>query len=909
MNYTTENIEKIEERLESSSLGFQRRIGVMLLRLLLIVFISVLVVGIFGTLGIARGIIANAPDISDINIAPSGYATFIYATDNNGNEIQLQKLTTSNSNRIAVSIDDVPIHLQNAVIAVEDERFYQHSGIDAKGIIRAAVVGVKNRFKFTEGASTITQQLLKNNVFTTWTQEVTLLDRIKRKFQEQFLAVQLEEKLIEDLGSKEAAKKRILENYLNTINLGGGTYGVQAASKKYFNKDVKDLDLAEATVIAGITQNPSRYNPIRHWDYNLERREKVLGDMLRQGYITQEEKDWAIAESDRVHQEILDAQTVIAQTENTVYSYFIDELTEQVVDDLQKQKGYSETQAYQALYSGGLKINTTLDIDMQAICDQEYANPENFPEGTIYEMDWALSVQDAAGEVHNYSREMLRSFYQENGHPDFSLYFNSPEEGQVFIDDYRSKVANPEEGNTIIAETSSFTPQPQSSMVIIEQNTGKVKAIVGGRGQKTASLTLNRATNTTRQPGSTFKVLAAYSNAIDTGKLTLGTVIVDEPYKYSDGTDVHNWLTDTYQGNLTVRDGIANSVNVLAVKAITEYSTPEEAYNQLLKFGFTTLSSRYDVYQPLALGGIYNGVSNLELTAAYAALANDGTYIKPIFYTSITDNDGNVIIDNTPEETHAVSKYTAALLTSAMQDVVMVGTGQNLQLECGMPVAGKTGTTSDYNDVWFVGYTPYYTCGVWAGYDRDEHLPDEGIGHTYHQILWKKVMNRISQTQVVRQFKMPEEMLKKEICLDTGLLSTYGCNSRLEYFAPNTAPTKTCDSSHTYTPQQNTWNDNTWNQWQETPSETVAPTPAPATPAPSDPWTPGPGGDTGGETGGDTGGDTGGETGGGTGGETGGGTGGETGGETGGGTGGEPGGDTGVDTGGDTGGGEAVTAE
>ena len=319
-------------------------------------------------------------------------------------------------------------------------------------------------------------------------------------------------------------------------------------------------------------------------------------------------------------------------------------------------------------------------------------------------------------------------------------------EGQVFIDDYRSKVANPEEGNTIIAETSSFTPQPQSSMVIIEQNTGKVKAIVGGRGEKTASLTLNRATNTTRQPGSTFKVLAAYSNAIDTGKLTLGTVIVDEPYKYSDGTDVHNWLTDTYQGNLTVRDGIANSVNVLAVKAITEYSSPEDAYNQLLKFGFTTLSNRYDVYQPLALGGIYNGVSNLELTAAYAALANDGTYIKPIFYTSITDNDGNVIIDNTPEETHAVNKYTAALLTSAMQDVVMVGTGQNLQLECGMPVAGKTGTTSDYNDVWFVGYTPYYTCGVWAGYDRDEHLPDEGIGHTYHQILWKKVMNRMENS-------------------------------------------------------------------------------------------------------------------------------------------------------------------
>ena len=241
--------------------------------------------------------------------------------------------------------------------------------------------------------------------------------------------------------------------------------------------------------------------------------------------------------------------------------------------------------------------------------------------------------------------------------------------------------------------------------------------------------------------------------------------------------------------------------------------TPKAAYNQLLKYGFTTLSERNDVYQPLALGGIYNGVTNLELTAAFAAIANEGNYTKPIFYTRIEDQDGNIVINNTPETTRAISRETAALLTNAMEDVVTKGTGQNVRLDCGMPVAGKTGTTTDYRDVWFVGYTPYYTCGVWAGYDDSENLPDEGIYHVYHQILWKSVMDRISRNQSKIQFLLPNTITHVEVCSQTGLIPRGSCPSHWEYFAPGTAPTETCGGWRVHSGYYEEEEEEDWNRW------------------------------------------------------------------------------------------------
>ena len=768
MNYGREGIQQKKAATKPA-----RNAGVIAVLILLTLSLaSVVVITCLG-FGAVKGIIDGAPAIEDVNFSPSGFATFIYDSDGN----QLQKLTTSDSNRTAVSLDRVPADLQHAVVAAEDERFYQHNGIDSRGIIRALFVGLKNRFRFTEGASTITQQLLKNNVFKSWTEEKSLMDRIRRKFQEQYLAVKLEEKLND--------KGLILENYLNTINLGAGTYGVQAAAKKYFNKDVSTLTLSEATVIAGITQNPAKYNPIRHPDYNSERRTRILNKMVELGYISQEQMDAAV--KDPVYDRIAAAQEIQSH-ESTVYSYFVDELTRQVIDDLIEQKGYSEKQAYQLLYSGGLRIETTQDPHIQAVMDKAFTNEANFPPNTQFTIDWALSVLHPDGTQTHYSKEQLRKYYRETYDENFDLLFDSTEDADLWINDYKAHVIG--EGDKIAAERLSYAAQPQASMVIIEQSTGQVKALVGGRGEKTASLTLSRATGTYRQPGSTFKVLAAYATALEHNNMTLDTVYVDEPYAYSNGRPVNNWLTNTYQGPMTIRDAIVNSVNVVAVKCITDV-TPRSAYQQLLRFGFTSLDPVNDVYQPLALGGIYRGVSNLELTAAYASLANAGTYIRPVFYTRITDQNGEVILDNTPQISHPVGSDTAYFLTTALQEVVKRGTGQAMQLDSGMPVAGKTGTTSNYNDVWFVGYTPYLTCGVWAGYDNNESLP--GDSRTYHWTLWKTVMEEISKTQPVKDFSMPDTVRSVTLCADSGQLAGPYCqHTRVEIMSSKKAPGVVC---------------------------------------------------------------------------------------------------------------------
>ena len=790
MNFGRNQTLKKKNELSSSAPMFGKKGGVSFLRALFILMITSGVICICLVAGIIHGLLDSAPDISDVNIMPSGYATFVYDADGN----QLQKLTSSSSNRMSVSIEKIPDDMQHAIVAIEDERFYEHNGIDIRGILRAFVKGVTNGFHFNEGASTLTQQLLKNNVFTNWTNEGKI-ERFKRKFQEQYLAVQLEKSLTAD---GKDTKQVILENYLNTINLGAGCYGVQAAAQRYFGKDIKDLTLSECTVLAAIPQNPTKYNPISHPEYNSQRREKVLLNMYEQGYISESEYQEALM--DNVYERI--KQTDSSQAEVEPYSYFIDELIKQVINDLQVQKGYTEVQAYNALYSGGLRIYTTQDPRIQTICDEEYADPENFPADSQIGIDWALSVKKRNGETQHYSVEMMRLYFR-NSDPDFELLFDSVEEAQSYIDTYKESVVLP--GESIIAERTSFAPQPQSSLTIIDQYTGYVKAIVGGRGEKTASLTLNRATDTYRQPGSTFKILSTYAPALDQG-MTLATTFEDEPYEYADGTPVRNWLTNSYHGTTTIRYAIEQSVNVVAVKCLTDI-TPQTGFDYLQNFGFSNLITSKtingkvfsDIQQPLALGGVTYGVTNLELTAAYAALANGGIYIKPMFYTKILDQDGNVIIENTPQKTTVTKESTAYLLTNAMEDVVNQGTGTNLRLDH-MTVAGKTGTTSAYNDVWFAGYTPYYTCAVWAGYDNNEKLSPEGIGRSYHQILWRKIMNQIHENLPDIAFQEPASVTTATVCRSTGKLASSWCPTITEVFEKSSLPTERCTSHRAAAP-------------------------------------------------------------------------------------------------------------
>ncbi len=783
-------------------------------------------------------LIAAAPDLDSVTISPVESATYI--CDQEGS--YTRKLTLASSNRDIVSLSEIPESLQHAVIAIEDERFYEHGGIDLRGIVRAFLSGVASG-SFSEGASTITQQLIKNSVFTEWTQENSFLDRLCRKVQEQYLALQLEERV---------SKEEILEDYLNTINLGSGCYGVQAAARRYFGKDVSELTLSESAVLAAIPQNPTGYNPISAPKANRRRQEIILQYMRKQGYITEEEEAEALADDVysriRTYNETYD--------EAPVYSYYEDALIDQVMDLLMKELDYSYEQAYRAVYSGGLRIYSAQDAAIQQICDEEFQDAANYPEGTEYGIDYALSISAGDGEVIHYGSEDLRSYIRQNINGAFDLMCASEEEARVYSDAFREYIlagSGSQKGNeeasengsplkeasghseetgdllTVLGERLTISPQPQASLTLIDQATGFVKAIIGGRGEKTASLTLNRATGTTRQPGSTFKILTAYAPALDAKNQTLATTYENEPFKYSDGTAVSNWDVNDYSGVVTIREAITRSINVVAVRCITEI-TPRLGFDYALKFGISTLvdSERTesgtvsDVIQPLALGGVTNGVTNLELCSAYASIANSGLYTIPKFFTKVLNRQGEVLLDFTAEAaaqvsaavntvtagtgnagasdiggfTRVISENAAFLLTDAMRDVVSSpsGTAYGMISAAGQPVAGKTGTTSDYRDIWFVGYTPYYTCCVWGGYDNNQPLPLSSTSHVYSKLLWSAVMDRVNESLQIADFSKPDSVISVTLCSDSHQIAMEGgCpDTYAEYFASGTEPEEVC---------------------------------------------------------------------------------------------------------------------
>ncbi len=525
MNYGKRGAARKQKALRSKSKKWGNRFALSFFKVFLFFVLAVGVIGICGGLGFVKGILSSVPDMSNIDVSPSGFSTFIYDAEGN----QIAKLDAEGSNRVPVSMEDIPADLAHAFVAIEDERFYEHNGIDLRGILRAAYVGLTSG-NFSEGASTITQQLIKNNVLTTWTSESErgFAYKLKRKIQEQYLAIMLEQEMDKD---------DILENYMNTINLGQNTLGVQAASSRYFGKNVWDLNLSECAVIAAITQNPSRYNPISHPDNNASRREDVLNNMLEQGYITQSEHDEALADDVYSRIQIVNEET----GETQVNSYFVDAVTEDVMEDLQ-EAGYSETQAYSLLYAGGLKIYTTQDPNIQAIADEVCSNEENYPDGTTWYLDYQLTIERENGETENFSKEMLETWMEENGNTSkYPLLFSSQDEANAAIEEYKASLL--QNGGEVIAESISMTPQPQISMTIEDQSTGYVVAIVGGRGAKEANRTLNRATSTPRQPGSTFKIVSTYAPALDSAGLTLADVFVDAPFNYDNGRPVSNWYS------------------------------------------------------------------------------------------------------------------------------------------------------------------------------------------------------------------------------------------------------------------------------------------------------------------------------------------------------------------------------
>ena len=555
-----------------------------------------------------------------------------------------------------MEIEDMPVQVAAAIVSIEDKKFYRHNGIDYKALLRAAKAMIENG-EVKQGGSTITMQLAKN-IFLT--QERTW----QRKVEEMFIARELEEKY---------SKDQILEFYLNNIYFANGYYGIQAASKGYFNRDVQDLSLSQIAFLCAIPNNPSLYDPLINMDNTLSRRNRILKNMVDDGKIS--EIDYAKA----VVEEIVLERPAEAQKNDYVQTYTY----------------YCATRALMELE--GFKFQYEFeDKEEQSEYEEEYSNLYNECQRKLY---------TAGYQVYT------------------SLDLEMQQELQQAVDENLAQF-------TDVSDEGVY--KLQSSAVCIDNETGYVKAIVGGRSQEFSGYTLNRAYQSFRQPGSAIKPLIVYTPLFERN-YTADTPVVDEPIK--DGPKNAN---GTYLGEVTVRYAVEHSINTIAWKLFDELS-PVTGLSYLKEMDFSHLDKE-DYRLSTALGGFTHGVSALEMASAYAALENDGAYRKPTCIVKILDNEGNVIYASDEMGEEVFRQNAARQMTDILKGVFINGTAKGLGLGA-MPCAGKTGTTNDRKDGWFVGYTRYYTTSVWVGYDIPQKMSDLQ-GSTYPGKIWKTFMEK-----------------------------------------------------------------------------------------------------------------------------------------------------------------------
>lgn len=651
--------------------------------------------------GAMMGFIDNSTDLiaMEYNL---DFTSMIYYIDDNGEAVEMERLY-SEQNRIWADLENIPVNLKNAFIAIEDERFLTHHGVDLKRTAGAVLKWFTSKDS-AYGGSTITQQLIKNVTGDSRRSPI-------RKVQEMIRALNLERKMTKD---------EIIEMYMNTIYLGQGCHGVQTAANKYFSKDVSKLDLAECASIAGITQYPAKYDPLLNFEAHKEKQELVLGKMLELGYISQEEHDAAVSEELKLH------EGKMKNGSSDIQSYFVDQIVVDVMHGLMTEHKLSESEATKKLFKGGLKIYSTVDPDVQSAMETVFGNNSE----TVYK------------------------------------------ESQV-----------------------------QSAMAVIDTRNGQVKGLVGGRGKKTGNRILNRATQSLRPPGSSIKPIAVYAPAIEEGIITPATILKDTQLTIGDWTPKN--VDRTFMGNITARVALEKSRNIPAIRVLQEL-TVDKSYDFLTKkLGFTTIidSERREdgkIYSDkflscLALGGLTDGVTPLEMAAAYAAFANGGTYNKPITYTKVIDSRGMVILENKEKPVKAMSDTTAYTMANMLSGVVNYGTGTGARLASGQWAGGKTGTTDDDKDKWFVGFTPYYAGAVWSGYDSPQKYG--GVSGNPSVSLWKKVMDNIHKDLPKAVLQEPDNMVSRTVCQASGKLATESCtNKRVDYFKKGKQPSSFCTS-------------------------------------------------------------------------------------------------------------------
>ena len=794
----------------------KRKKVIIVLLILLVLFLTLLAVGF----GILKHLISTTPEIDPNNIYSLLARTSVIYDDQG----QLVKNIASNEHRTNVAIEIMPKNLINAVVSIEDKTFYEHHGFNYVRLMGAIVDSITGDERIG-GTSTITQQLARNLYLTS---ERSLI----RKFREAYYTVQLEKALNKD---------QIMEAYLNTIYLGFNSYGVQTASQSYFSKNVEDLTLEECATLAAIPKNPSGYAPLKRFNsanitsddptivlrsntytiiYNnlfVERQQQVLGLMLEQGMISQEEYDLAVA---------VDMKTAMNPKQIApvdVYSYFSDYLIKQVKKDLTEALDINEATAAEMLQSGGLKIYSTINANMQKITATEFEKNDNFPRVIGLDKDRSGNILDSKGNIilHNilnyfdpdgnflltpseygvdndgnviiYGGKRL-NFYKTEvaGVRDYTIEFKNLYQiesgvfyvingGNIIIDSkYKEKNDSGDliidksffkdqpdffkfSGNGIYIEASQYTlsqkaVQPQSAMVITDWKTGEIKAMMGGRNL-TGSRLYNRAISP-RQPGSAIKPIGVYGPALEPGAgedsdWTAGSYLHDEP-NYLDGKLwPENWYPG-YKGYVTIRKSVEQSINITSVKLLESIGL-NKSIAFMKSLGITSIEEDDYNLAALGLGGMTRGISPFEMAAAYGAFPNAGQFIEPICYSRVVDSEGNVILEKTVKTTQAMNRGVAFIMTDILRTTVSKGIAKGASIE-GQPVAGKTGTTTDNYDAWFVGFTPQYSAALWIGNDLNVELSQGSNAATR---LWSIIMGQICEGLPTGTYEMPDNVENK----------------------------------------------------------------------------------------------------------------------------------------------------
>lgn len=757
--------------------------------------------------------------------------------DANGEE--LENLYLSDGNRTIVDYDEMPENMVNAVVAIEDRKFWTHNGfnfIRMVGAIRDSIFGGGQ----ISGTSTVTQQLARN----VYLAEIKSQRSISRKLSEMYCTIVLEKNL---------SKEQIMEAYLNTIYLGFNSYGIQSAAQSYFDKDAKEMDVLECASLAALPQAPDRYalvlasydvsstlpvidsdestNYLYNGDLTKDRRDMIVRNMESQGFITAEEMSDALNDDLQAHIK-LNTETSASAT-----SYFTDYAIDQLAADIVSEYGISRSEAYNYIYTGGLEIYTTLDPKIQSIMEDEFEDDGNYSSiayastdsdgnllnretGDIMLYDYSEYFNDKDqfilqsdeykknddGSLTILKGHRLNIYETEvNGEPDVSIEFKGMytrengtfyfiENGAISVPQgYKTVDGN---GNAVISaqfftdypdffkvsdgeyivpsanySLKQKTIQPQAAMVIMENSTGEVKAMVGGR-ETTGKQLYNRATNP-RQPGSAMKPIGTYAPALqmsfeaerdgktmrldksegsDWGKyITAGSLINDAAMRYGGRTWPHNWYRG-YRGQVTLRQAVEQSMNVPAVKTYLQIG-PDYASSMLIKNGVTTVDDEGEVNDmnpaALALGGMTSGVSPLEMTAAYCTLVSGGVYKTPIAYTKVLDSQEEMIFEKKAEKERVYDEGVAWIMTDLLRTTVSRGIAGGASIYS-QPVGGKTGTTSDNFDIWFVGFTPQYTSAVWMGNDVNIELSS---GSALTASFWSDVMGRVCEGLPTESFR------------------------------------------------------------------------------------------------------------------------------------------------------------